>query len=127
MRARTSFGGAQTLQFAHTDLNRIIYRVKSDREDLVQDLGSSIEEVFGTTDQVGTAFEGTSRDGDELVFITKRAIRNGHIYAITFLDGEIYKVSDKGEVKQSGSVSGTSSQGELKNSIQRALFTGKVK
>jgi hypothetical protein len=112
-----TFLGAESNQYAETEYAKVIYQIRKNRPELLDDLGRYLEEKFGTEEQVGTIFEAD----DETVYTTKSFIKDGYLWKLIFKNGEVSNVK---KVQKLHRDMETGSANEKGNAIANALATG---
>ena len=116
-----NFLGADRIEFAHIEWRYLIWIIRQNRPDLLEELSDSLEELFGTTEQVATEF--ITEDGD--VYSMKAFVWDSALYRIIWKNDEISNVKFVEKLKNQAEV-GEANDG-VKNDIARAIAIGKIK
>ena len=83
------FSGAEKYEIAEATYSKLIYNVdKNSSEQAFDALTTTLEEHFGTTEQVGSMFSPDS----ETSYNIKKFIKDNHVWSIVFRDGKLSNV-----------------------------------
>ena len=112
------FGGSATWRLAETSIRHIAYSVGRDRPDLEDDLTKHIEDMFGTTDQVGTIF--SPEEG--LEYTTKKFVKDHKLYSLVFKNGVVSNLKMTADISHTAHAQPNTS--EIKDSVANRLANG---
>ena len=112
------FGGSATWRLAETSIRHIAYSVGRDRPDLEEGLTQHIEEMFGTTDQVGTIF--SPEEG--LEYTTKKFVKDHTLYSLVFKNGVVSNLKVTADISHTAQAQPNTS--EIKDSVANRLANG---
>ena len=85
----SEFSGAESFQFANVNYGQMIYNVdRNSTEHAFDKMTETIEDIFGTTDQVGSMFSPDS----ETNYNIKKFIKDNHVWSIVFRNGKLSNV-----------------------------------
>ena len=112
------FGGASSWKYAETSTRHLAYSVSKNRPDLEEDLTEFVQELYGTTEQVGSEFEAD----EDTVYRTKKFVKDGTLFALVFKNGVLSNLKEVAKVKGSAEVNPQGS--ELIDSVANKLANG---
>lgn len=85
----SEFSGAESFQFANVNYGQMIYNVdRNSTEHAFDKMTETIEDIFGTTDQIGSMFSPDS----ETNYNIKKFIKDNHVWSIVFRNGKLSNV-----------------------------------
>ena len=85
----SEFSGSEQYQITPVNYSKFIYNVdKNSTEQAFDIMTETIEEIFGTTDQLGSMFSPDS----ETTYNIKKFIKDNHVWSIIFRDGKLSNV-----------------------------------
>ena len=112
------FGGASTWRLAETSIRHIAYSVGRDRPDLEEGLTEHIEDMFGTTEQVGTIF--SPEEG--LEYTTKKFVKDNKLYSLVLKNGIVSNLKVTADISHTAHAQPNTS--EIKDSVANKLANG---
>ena len=93
----SEFSGAESFQFANVNYGQMIYNVdRNSTEHAFDKMTETIEDIFGTTDQVGSMFSPDS----ETNYNIKKFIKDGYVWSIVFRNGKLSNVKQGEKLHQ---------------------------
>jgi len=108
------FSGSEKFEMAIATFSKLIYNVsKNSSEEASDTLAIELEELFGTTEQLGSEFSPDS----ENTFLIKKFIKDGYVWSIVFKNGVLSNVKQGEKLHQEMEVGVKTSkvQGRLDN------------
>ena len=116
------FEGAQHSSILETDWGLWIWFVKRDRPEILPTVSDKLEELFGTTEQVGSEFVPPYSEVDRTYKI-KKFVRGNELWKVQWLNGELHSVAKVGELTRQVEVG--SHPEHAKDIVSRAVAQGK--
>ena len=93
----SEFSGAETFQFTNVNYGQMIYNVdRNSTEHAFDKMTETIEDIFGTTDQIGSMFSPDS----ETNYNIKKFIKDNHVWSIVFRNGKLSNVKQGEKLHQ---------------------------